>query len=199
MSWNQVDWDQRRPSSDEVGRALAQLRLEDVSTAVPADAEIYLSRLRELYTNGGALAVSCRMSDDPCLAWFVSRNRVDECRLLNRALELLSGSEIHPELLESRYDVEYEELSPLLLGGYLACTLVDGGAYENMERNLSDAKRLGESAATALIEERYGDFLVYRSYKPWSSWFCGIAWDYSWFLLDKAERRLAVLCATDTD
>lgn len=199
MSWLHIDWDQPRPSTDDVSAAWAKARIGDVSTTMPADVETYLNRLRELYANGNVIALNCRLSYDPCLAWFASRNRIDECGLLDHAIELLSRSGLHPELFETRSRVLPTELSPLVLGGYLAWTLVDGGAYQNMSEDQATAKHLGEAAARAVLQDRYADFLVYRSHHAWSSWFHDINWDCTWFLIDKAERRLTTICATDTD
>ena len=57
----------------------------------------------------------------------------------------------------------------------------------------------GEAAARALICDRFDDILVYETRRAWSPFFHDVAWDFSWVVVDKRERLLHLLCATDTD
>lgn len=49
------------------------------------------------------------------------------------------------------------------------------------------------------FENRHDKFLMFENGQPWCSWFCDIAWDRTWLILDKGTRRVWLLCLTDTD
>ena len=59
--------------------------------------------------------------------------------------------------------------------------------------------RLAEGAAQELLEGRFSEVLVYANHAPWTDFFFDIAWDRTWLMVDKRERLVHVLCATDTD
>lgn len=85
------------------------------------------------------------------------------------------------------------------LDGDLATLLVLGGAYERFRGPQREAKQLARRAADELIQNRYEDFTVYYSDAPWSPWFHDIAWDQTWFLVDRRHAEVTVIITTDTD
>lgn len=200
MSWLEPDFGRNWPTTQAIAESLAGLKLSDVSLTLPADVEHLQSRLRDRYINGSVLGLQCRVSTDTTIDYFMSRN--DPCKpgLVDRVIALLGEAGIDDELFGgSRETVELEEVSPLALDGEFAQQLVLGGAYSGDSYDQTEAKQAGRAAAESLIQNRYAEFLVGRSYSCWTSWFHGAAWDTTWFILDKAERRLTLLCSTDTD
>jgi hypothetical protein len=56
-----------------------------------------------------------------------------------------------------------------------------------------------DAVVQALVGERHHDFKVYASHQPWAPWFCDIAWDAAWALIDRRAAVIYLLCVTDTD
>ncbi len=165
----------------------------EVSNSLQSEVEQFLAMLRGRYINGSAIGLQCRISDT---------SGVDLCSpvVVERVTKLLADSTVNSDFFgEPRDTIELEEVNPLVLDGKFACQIVDGGAYSNSFYDQAEAKRIGSAAAESLLQGRYTDFLIVRSRSCWSSWFHGVAWDTSWFILDKQEHRLTMLCSTDTD
>jgi hypothetical protein len=85
------------------------------------------------------------------------------------------------------------------LDGDLATLLVLGGAYERFRDSQRKAKQLACRAAEDLIQGRYEDFSAYYSDEPWTPWFYDVAWDQTWFLVDRQHAEVTVIVTTDTD
>jgi hypothetical protein len=96
-------------------------------------------------------------------------------------------------------DPEFQWTYPLTVDGELARLLLEGGAYVSFEGSPGEAKRLALTACDAMFEDRYGEVWVYKSFQPWSPWFQGIAWDYTYMFVDTGADRVWLLCLTDTD
>ncbi|MBW4492872.1 MAG: hypothetical protein KME26_07250 [Oscillatoria princeps RMCB-10] len=63
----------------------------------------------------------------------------------------------------------------------------------------SEAKAIGVRFCEALFGQRYDEIQMYISREAWSPWFGNVAWDVTWFGVDKRNSQIWVLCATDTD
>lgn len=164
-----------------------------------------LDELGRTHINGGALLQGLAVErDDDVLHWFASRNRFDEYGFF----EALIGSDTiraaRPELRVPRplpADLGFKQSwsGTLTLDGELAGTLVLGGAYERFRGTPTQAKQVGAAFVDAIVGERHAEFRVYRSIQAWSPWFCAVAWDTTWLLIDQARREVILLCITDTD
>lgn len=193
------DWSQERPSFEE------SLRIWDQPVFTPNREpsrvpDEFLAISRSIFSNGGVLFARFDIADDPRMAWFLSRNRLDEISFLDH---LLTSQALRSELpqLRTRRDapVKWEWTTPYTLDGELAWTLMFGGAYKSFEGSGEEAKKIGKAAGERLFDHRYEDVLLYKSFTPWSDWFCEIAWDITWVGLDKSEKTAWILCTTDTD
>ena len=85
------------------------------------------------------------------------------------------------------------------LGGDLASTLHNGGAYESPKWEGTKSKELGENAAVEMIGNDYDSTAVFVSQGSWCSFFYDVAWDYSWVVYNRKNRNLHILMITDTD
>ena len=75
-----------------------------------------------------------------------------------------------------------------------------GGAYSNRPAVPADeAKRLGEAAAQALLDQRYDEAIVYHrnadKNDAWSGWL----WASLWVILDYSTSRIWIIGAADVD
>jgi hypothetical protein len=151
--------------------------------------------------NGGASFVAATFPDDPVIDWFVSRNRFDEIRFVERFLISSAFKEGAPQvpLPSGLPQVDWESDSPYCFDGRIAELLIWGGAYVRFSGSGVAAKDLGRSLVKELFEERYEDVAMFHSESLWSDWFRGVAWDATWVGVDKGSRRIWALLVTDTD
>ena len=162
----------------------------------------YVTALNAVYLNGEVRYASYVVEPNPTLDGFLSRNQLHEAGFFERFWQQAAVKRLMPESLadlKSTTSEVFRHSSPFVLGGTLAWVLSDGGAYERHGAGPADAMRLGQSAATELVRDRFEQVLVYESFLPWSEFFHGVAWDYSWVVIDRIDRLVHVVCATDTD
>ncbi len=160
--------------------------------------EAYLAALRPLYANGRVL-LRCFQPTDTVA--FHSASRHD----LRGFDHLLSAflcaptvqiflSELHiPSPLKLP---DYYYYSAYELEGALIMTLVQGGAYKRFAGAEDEARRLSRDFVTAIGHEHAQ---VFKILGAWTDWFCDVAWDSSFVILDAQRMRWWILCMTDTD
>ncbi len=200
MSMLDPDYQQERPDPAAVEALWRRPVFTLAEPAGPA-VEALLGALDAAHVNGGAGFARFEFADDPCLRWFVSRNRFDEIAfkehlLTSGALRAhLPGLEI-PAALEP---VKWEWWSSYLLAGDWARSLMQGGAYGKFQEGARKAIETGEKACAELFGDRHEEVMVFRTGAAWSGWFYNVAWDMTWVGIDKRERKAWLLCLTDTD
>lgn len=160
----------------------------------------YIDHLKKYYTNGTVKYECFKLGESEVLDWYCSRNQLKELLFFLKVWKLPT---INKTLKITKIDEDSNRLfdlsSPFLLGGSLAWVLDNGGAYDKPAWGGSRSKKLGEQAAMALIEDDYENCLVFGSRNAWCGFFCDVAWDSTWVVLNKTKRLLHVLMATDTD
>lgn len=204
-NWKDIDWDQPRPSVEELVRSWTGLDWE--STPIesrPMDA--YLAQVRETHVNGGYLVGrwrATRYSD--VTAWFAARNRLDEYEMHRLLFDHpvvrrdLAALEIPPQLDRLPGALREVPGGALKLDGILATIIVQGGAYRAFSGTAAQAKDLADEAAADLTGRRYEDFRLDQTHEPWTPWFFDVAWDHTLVLTDYRNAEVTVLCITDTD
>ncbi|MEQ4210447.1 hypothetical protein [Actinopolymorpha sp. B9G3] len=203
--WNDIDWDEPRPSIEELVGSWGSLDWEPVPIDSPS-VDAYLSQVRDTHVNGGYLIGrwrAARYSD--VTTWFAARNRLEEYEMHRLLFDSpvvradLSPLEIPVRL--DRVPGALKELpgGALNLDGILATIIVRGGAYKSFQRSAAEAKRLADEAVAALTGRRYEDFRLDRTHEPWTPWFFDVAWDHTLVLTDYRKAEMTVLCVTDTD
>ena len=175
------------------------LRIE-LLTIEPPSINEYVLHLAKCYANGYVKYGCFKLGDSEVLDWYCSRNRLKEMLFFWKIWE--------QEPIKSFFDIsdvdensnkEFEWSSPFVLGGSLAWVLDSGGPYHKPSWSGAESKELGGKAASALIDNDYKNSLVFEAQSAWSYFFFGVAWDYTWVVLNKKTRLLHVLLATDTD
>lgn len=194
--------EQKHPSEEDVQQMWSKLQVTPVPFQHPALDEL-LEQFRAIYVNGGAVFARFQLSEDPVLQWFGSRDRLPEISFFDRFLTTPAAASALPSLsipnpLAAPLTLR-EDTSPLTFDGELAKVLVQGGAYMSFEGTAIEAKALGARFCEALIGQRYDEIKMYISREAWSPWFGNVAWDFTWFGVDKRNSQIWLLCATDTD
>lgn len=202
-TWLEPNRDRGVPSFDAVKAAWESGDRLIVAPANDERIERLLSALAATHVNGGALFASFLSPPDPVLGWDASRNRFEECQSIERFLTSPAFREALPALrvdaLPKSAEFEWNTENAFALDGQLGALVFWGGAYEQFAGTAAEAKKLGNDFCAALFGTRYSEVAVYRSHRPWSPWFFDIAWDATWLIIDKRERRVSLLAVTDTD
>jgi hypothetical protein len=103
------------------------------------------------------------------------------------------------ESVDDQVTAKFEQQSPLLMPGYMAWVLDDGGPYKRPEMTALQIRDLANAAVDQMIGGRFENALFFHSHAPWSGFFRNVAWDHTWILTQMQERRVHVILATDTD
>ncbi len=200
-------WEQDKPDTDSIRSSLRDLKLESAHFESAAVNEL-LATLRETHANGGAVFGRWRLPPDPTVHWYASRNRLEEMGFFPA---FLTHQKIRADLAVLRIPSVLARLpkftwtSSFTLDGELAHKVYLGGAYTSREFTqeataiAAAAKQLGGRFCESLFGNRFTELEVYRTHTPWAPWFHDVAWDATWFGLDKRDRTAWLLCATDTD
>lgn len=201
MDLLEPNWEQERPDDKEIDSMGNQLQITSAPIDSPSIHRV-IDAFRETHSNGGALFGRYSLSPDPVLHWFGSRNRWDEIDFFDYFFQSQAIADTLADLKPAQGEAitpAFQEGSPFTLDGEIAQALCFGGAYERFQGSAREAKELGEYFCQALFDHRFDEVIVYKSFQPWSPWFHGIAWDFSWVIIDKRLMAIAVLCVTDTD
>jgi hypothetical protein len=199
MSWIDPDPSQPAPLSTDFTRLLRDIRVSAVSFTDPA-ADALIDAMRGIFHNGGVFFGCFTMTTNPTLDWLLSHDRLET--VLDRASIVQSDTvfEAFPKLIKEPRILNEPQwhLEPsLTFAGELALRLKSGGAYKSVAT--LRALQLAEDFRQCLFQQRYDDVLIVETETAWNGWFCNIAWDQSWLILDKRLQRFFLLMATDTD
>ncbi|GAB2834011.1 hypothetical protein [Lentzea nigeriaca] len=202
--WNAINSDVGHPGLVELIASQKTITWSQVAVADSA-LDRYLEQVTATHVNGGYLIGRWRAVEySDTVAWFMSRNRVEDYNLFRVFFDdqaVRNGlSELQiPAPLTEALGFEQQWAGSLCLDGVLAGLIVQGGAYERYKGSAGEAKALATAAVEALTQNRFADFRVDISTAAWTPWFHDIAWDHTLVLTDFANAELTVLCMTDTD
>lgn len=167
--------------------------------------ERFLAALATTRANGNTLLRRFRWSGVRD-GWFSTATNLSSFESFRQLLDSDAARRSVPELLEpfpfpSGEPPQFHPVSAgsIKLAGEWAALLVLGGAYKRFEGSEEEALGLAAAAVEELIEGRYEQVAVYYSYEPWSGWFFDVAWDQTWFLVDRDRGEVTLVCTTDTD
>lgn len=204
-AWNDIDWEQPRPSLQQLIDSWALLRWEARALNKP-DVDRYLAEIARTHIDGGYLIGRWKaVAYSDVTQWFISRNRLEEYELIRELFSSQIFNEQLPELLVpeklERVPAGLKEQwsGSLMLDGAWAGKIISGGAYKSFDGTAAEAKRLATAATDALIEDRFEDVRVDVTHEAWTPWFADVAWDATYVLTDTRNAELTVLCVTDTD
>ncbi|MED2182371.1 hypothetical protein [Bacillus wiedmannii] len=120
-------------------------------------------------------------------------------RRIFNSLDIMHNLEELKIHTSEKYKFQFQYRSAVMLDGSIAFQIIRGGAYEEFKERPVIAKQLAVNVCQYMFQDRYEDIKVFESYRPWTDWFYDVAWDATWMVLDSKERKMWLICATDTD
>lgn len=196
------DPQQRPPTAERIANLAQFLTISREDLQSDAIDEL-LSTMGYIFANGGAQFASFLITEQPDLAYFAARDQLDEISFWHTVLQMPAVLDELPWLGDvypgKGNRSRFEPLSTFYLDGDVAQALVRGGAYIRFPGTAEEAKQLSWRFCSAVFGNRFDEVITRSSRTAWASWFMGLAWDYTWLGLDRRDRRLWILCATDTD
>jgi hypothetical protein len=162
----------------------------------------YVQALRQRYDNGRVLFASFQGTAHRVFDWYVSRNDLQGLLFFHKFWHTPAPSQVLSELrVSARYEnnPRFQVASSFTFAGELASRLYHGGAYHKSHGSGAEEMRLAERSAHELIQDRFSEVLVFVNHAAWTEFFFDTGWDDTWILLDKRERAIHILAATDTD
>ena len=201
MSILEIDWNQKRPLDEEILDVLKTLTLKPVNISNDSIQDL-LNAFKNSYRNGKVNMVCLEIPENNILDWFLSRNRSEEYNIIHWLLQQAWGLPLQNEReVSEKYGSGIKMVwgSPFTLSGQIAQSLFQGGAYSGYKGSGADALKISENFRKAIFDDRFNEIFVFFITGPWTKWFHGVAWDYTWFILDKRNRLIWLLSVTDMD
>ena len=173
-----------------------------VSTrSYPATLE-YVKALQQRYDNGRVVFASFQVAADKLFDWYVSRNDLQGLLFFHKFWHTPTPAKVLSELrVPASYenDPRFQWTNSFTFAGEIASRLYHGGAYHKSYGSGAEEMQLAERSARELIQERFAEVLVFANHAAWTEFFFDTGWDSTWILLDKRDRVIHILAATDTD
>jgi hypothetical protein len=195
-----IDWTKRVPSDEAIRSMWKKIIFSAVEPRLQTHP--FLTALGKINNfEGNIVFQQLKGPTDPTFEWFASRNRLPEINFFERFLQspLLSTSfNPEPEPPTAVYAAKFEMSSGFTLAGLLATDLFWGGTTLRFRGEATEAKVLGDSFSTALIEDRFDEVTVYRTSEAWSSWFNEQGGDFTYLIVDKGTALISLLAFTDS-
>lgn len=202
-----VDWGPLPPTLGEIATSRESIGFVADPKPTPA-LGAYADTVRRLRDK--AEVVRLRLArHDRVADWHFSRNRFEEYGFVELVLRATALRETAPELVHgieldhtgdnATSEAGFETLSPFKLGGTLAAELAWGGPYEQFAGSAREMYQLGTAVSEELIGDDFDAFNVWRNGSAWSDWFCDVAWDSTYLLLDGRDMSVTLIAMTATD
>jgi len=195
------DFTQPIPSTAELIQFWKEADFSVSTRSFPCTLES-VQELQRRYENGRVIFASFQSAAHRVFDWYASRNKLQELLFFHKFWHTPTPARILSELCvpsTHENDPGFQLRSSLTFAGELALSLYTGGAYHKSHGSGAEEMRLAEQTAHELIQERFSEVAMFVSHAAWSGFFFGIAWDVTWILLDKRDRSIHILAATDTD
>lgn len=202
-----IDWDADMPSEEDVQRMWNEVRFEERPITSPVLLELVV-RLKALARNGDARLWCFYAAPHPTFDWFMSRKHFEGLNfyyrfLTNPQIIRATGFEViadNVRELNNPHRYSNSMHSTLSLDGDIAQLLTGFGAYTcHEDHDPVEAKRFAASCCEAIFGQRYYESEYYVLGNCWATFFCGIAWDGTYFIIDRGQRLIWLMCLTDTD
>jgi hypothetical protein len=203
MDWLKPELDQETPTPEQLQEMWQSLEIE-VEPFADGAGRAYLEAICTTHVNGGAVMGQFLVKGNQALQWYASRQSLEEIYFFNQFVCSQKVIAALPMLkiqkpLRSEMEVEFKRNNAFILDGELGFTLFQGGAYEGYSGTALEAKQLGKGMCDQLFGDRLDEISVYKTDLAWTDWFHDVAWDASWFIVDRRFCRIWLLCLTDTD
>jgi hypothetical protein len=200
VDYRNIDWRQERPSEASFETGWLKSHIFEIQK-LDQRLEAVLKALERTLGDDNARVAQFQLDVDSDVAWFLTRNRLPETHFFTKFFSL--------GVVQRRMRIAPPVSTVIGLGfmlegsfiamGRLAECVSKGGPYLRFEGSDADVLQLVGGFTDAAFGNRFSDTAVYVSGKPWSPWFKAIAWDVSFFWLDKESGIATVLISTGTD
>jgi hypothetical protein len=200
VDYRDVDWKQERPNAARFEAGWCNSQFIEVE-GLDARLEAVLETLRYTHVNGGAQVAQFQFDVEPAIRWFITRNRLPEGGFFRKffALDVVQRRMNIPPPVSTGDELGFRLENSFVATGRLAQTISMGGAYRSFEGSDAKVLELVNGFTEAAFNNRFSDVAAYLSWEAWSPWFKEIAWDATFFWLDKKSGTATVLVVTDTD
>jgi hypothetical protein len=94
---------------------------------------------------------------------------------------------------------QFTAYGPYEFEGALVSLLLRGGAYVNSSLSEHDARTFARGFVDAMVGDHRGHTTAFRIDGAWTDWFCDVAWDATFIVLDSVAQSWWLFCVTDTD
>ena len=198
--YRNTDWGQERPSDAGFERGWRKSRILEVHE-LDQRLEAVLKAVQRTHGDGHARIAQFQLEVEPDVAWFLTRNRLPETSFFT---EFFYSDVVQERMriappVSANVGLGFALESPFVAMGRLAQLISSGGAYLRFEGSDAEVLQLVKGFADAALDSRLSDTAVYVSWEGWSPWFKAIAWDATFFCLNKESGTATVLVTTDTD
>jgi hypothetical protein len=180
----------------------AAWRTTQIIAEEPAAALIKLRDVlsEENYVNGGACVARFRIAAPHEILWGLHKNLFNEFEFLDRFFAHPVVTAALPEVSRPNELIREFKQSDAAHGfGYLLRSVIHGGLYNSFSGSDEDAVTLVTEFMRAAIGMRLSRTHLWINSRPWTAWFCGIAWDATYVWFDRDDPAIVVLLITDTD
>jgi hypothetical protein len=203
MDWLKPELEQETPTPEQLQEMWQSLEIE-VEPFTSAAGRAYMEAICSTHVNGGAVMGQFLIKSNQTLQWYASRQSLEEIFFFNQFVCSQTVIAALPMLkiqkpLRAEMEVEFKRNNAFTLDGDLGFTLFQGGAYEGFKGTAIEAKQLGKDLCDQLFGDRLDQISVYKTELAWTDWFHDVAWDMTWFIVDRRDCRIWLLCLTDTD
>ncbi|MDX1977845.1 MAG: hypothetical protein SFT94_09230 [Pseudanabaenaceae cyanobacterium bins.68] len=203
MDWLKPQLEQETPTPEQIQQMWQTLEIQPEPCEYPA-ALAYMEEICLTHVNGGVVLGQFLVKGDQTLEWYAARQSLEIIDFFDQfvcdqaVIAALPGLRIQKPLRQ-QLRVEFKRSGSFTLDGELGFTLFQGGAYEQFKRSAKEAKNLAREFCDQLFSDRYDQISVYKTDLAWTEWFSDVAWDQTWFIVDRRDCRVWLLCITDTD
>ena len=207
-------------SKNEIAETLDKLVFTSIDT-FPLTNTRFFADLNTIFRDIGAILLRFSASDKikftQCIHWSAeSESFYTEVKMnsfLNQLLsnKTLSENKTFQKLTKGFSDFEespigtniakivIDSISPYAFDGELAQNVYEGVSHIGQLRSAEQTKKQSQKFAEQIMQYRYNAFKIYRIYGAWSEWYCGLAWDYTYFVFDQEMGEFWILAIADSD
>lgn len=207
-------------SKKDIGETLDKLVFTSIDT-FPLTNTQFFADLNTIFRDIGAILLRFSASDKikftQCIHWSAESEsfytKVKMNSFLNQLLsnKTLSKNKTFQKLTKGFSDfkespigtniakIAIDSICPYAFDGELAQTVHEGGSHIGQLCSAEQTKKQSQKFAEQMMQYRYNAFKIYRIYGAWSEWYCGLSWDYTYFVFDQEMGEFWILAIADSD
>jgi hypothetical protein len=207
-------------SEKEMSEALDNLVFTGIDTT-PLTNTQYFADINMIFRGIGAVLLRFSVSDNikfnQCIHWSAVIENSYAGVIMNSFLkQLLSNKTLssnktfrkltegfltfkNTPIAENIDNIKIHTISPYAFDGELAQSVYGGGSHLDHLRSAEQTKKQSQKFTEQIMQYRFNAFKILGIYGAWSEWYCGLAWDYTYFIFDQEKGEFWILAIADTD